>query len=108
MTKDDIMRMAREAGLHSAVLLRMYDDREAALCDSEIAELRKIERFANLIVANINPKSFMSWQEGYEAGMEAAAVICDNIASKYQSEHNASSENIADECAGTIRARGTT
>ena len=49
MTKDDIMRMAREAGLHSAVLLRIYDDREAALCDSEIAELRKIERFANLV-----------------------------------------------------------
>lgn len=71
MTKDDIMRMAREAGLHSAVLLRIYDDREAALCDSEIAELRKIERFASLVVANINPKSFMSWQEGYEAGVAA-------------------------------------
>lgn len=51
MTKDDIMRMAREAGLHSAVLLRIYDDREAALCDSEIAELRKIERFADLVAA---------------------------------------------------------
>ena len=65
-------------------------------------------RFAKLVVANIDPKSFMSWQEGYEAGMETAAVICDNVAGKYQHAHNASSENIADECAGTIRAKGTT
>ena len=56
MTKDDIMRMAREAGLHSAVLLRIYDDKEAALCDSEIAELRKIERFANLVAASERDK----------------------------------------------------
>jgi len=50
MTKDDIIRMAREAGLHSAVLLHIYG-KEAALCDSEIEELRQIKAFANLVAA---------------------------------------------------------
>ncbi len=48
MTRDDIIRMAREAGLHSAVLLHIYDGREAALTDSERDELRKLERFFTL------------------------------------------------------------
>tara|TARA_R110000822_G_C15100897_1_gene471864 strand:- start:188 stop:484 length:297 start_codon:yes stop_codon:yes gene_type:complete len=98
MTKDDIIRMAREAGaaFPSVGIWHRFDSPE------------ELERFAKLVVANIDPKSFMSWQEGYEAGMETAAVICDNVAGKYQHAHNASSENIADECAGTIRARGTT
>jgi hypothetical protein len=46
--RDDILRMAREAGLHSAVLLHIYDGREAALTDSERDELRKLERFFKL------------------------------------------------------------
>ena len=105
MTKDDIIRMAREAGL--AVILEEHASEygNGTFVNTPYPEL---ERFANLVVANIDPKSFMSWQEGYEAGMETAAVICDNVAGKYQHAHNASSENIADECAGTIRAKGTT
>ena len=47
----DIIRMAREAGLHSAVLLHLYDGKEAALTDSERDELRRLERFAALIRA---------------------------------------------------------
>ena len=30
-----------------------------------------IEHFAALVIANHPPQSFMSWQEGYAAGMEA-------------------------------------
>jgi hypothetical protein len=48
LSRDDIIRMAREAGLHSAVLLHIYDGREAALTDSERDELRKLERFFKL------------------------------------------------------------
>jgi hypothetical protein len=48
--KDDIIRMAQEAGLRSAVLLHMYG-KEDALCDSEIEELRQLERFAALVAA---------------------------------------------------------
>jgi hypothetical protein len=44
------IEMAREAGLRSAVLLHMYG-KESALCDSEIEELRRLVRFAELVRA---------------------------------------------------------
>jgi hypothetical protein len=47
---DEIIRMAREVGLRSAVLLHMWG-KEDALCDSEIEELRRIEAFADLVAA---------------------------------------------------------
>ena len=57
MTKEDIIRMAREADLQAE-----YDD----------YMLERLERFAALVakhtLANIDPSSFMSWQEGFEAG----------------------------------------
>jgi hypothetical protein len=75
MNRDDIIRMAREAGLHSAVLLHIYEGKEAALTDSEQDELRRIERFAALVaahtLANIDPSTFMSYREGFEAGAAA-------------------------------------
>ena len=46
-----VIEMAREAGLRSAVLLHMYG-KESALCDSEIEELRQLERFAELVRAD--------------------------------------------------------
>ena len=87
MTKDDIMRMAREAGFNWP-----------EIHTTTIEE--RLERFANLIVANINPKSFTSWQEGYEAGAvaerEECAAMFDN--------HNVWDEEVGER----IRARGTT
>jgi hypothetical protein len=47
--KEDIIKMAREAGLRSAVILHLYGGKEGALCDSEIEELAQIERFAALV-----------------------------------------------------------
>jgi hypothetical protein len=49
--KEDIIKMAREAGLRSAVILHLYGGKEGALCDSEIEELAQIERFAALVAA---------------------------------------------------------
>jgi len=46
-----IKELAAQAGLRSAVLLRMYGT-EAALCDSEIEELRQLELFAELVAAH--------------------------------------------------------
>ena len=51
MNREDIIRMAREAGLHSAVLLHIYEGKEAALTDSEQDELRRLARFAALVAA---------------------------------------------------------
>ena len=93
MTKDDIIQMAREAGFYmenSAVIRAAIDF--AALVAAHKAEVALAE----------------AYRCGYKDGMEAAAVICDNIARKYQKLHHASLENIADECAAAIRARGTT
>ena len=57
MNKEEIIRMAREADLQAE-----YDD----------YMLERLERFAALVakhtLANIDPSSFMSWQEGFEAG----------------------------------------
>ena len=82
MVQDDIMRMAREARLKSAVLLHIYDGREGALSDSELNELRNIERFASLIAS---------------AEREACAQVCDGIIYHDGKE--------ADRCATSIRAR---
>jgi hypothetical protein len=57
------IELAREAGLRSAVLLQLYG-KEAALCDSEIEELRQIERFAALVRADER---------------EACAKVCDEL-----------------------------
>ena len=51
MNRDDIIRMAREAGLRSAVILHLYGGKEGALCDSEIEELAQIERFFHMAQA---------------------------------------------------------
>jgi hypothetical protein len=84
MNRDDIIRMAREAGLRSAVLLHAWG-KEDALCDSEIEELRQIERFAALIAS---------------AEREACAKVCDRFQARDVGMQPA-------ECAGAIRARGT-
>ena len=43
-----------------------------------------------------------------EAEREACADAVEDVAWKYHKLHHASLENIADECAAAIRARGTT
>lgn len=48
MTREDILKLARVVGLHSAVLLHIYDGREGALTDQELAELQRLERFFRL------------------------------------------------------------
>lgn len=61
MTKEDIIRMAREAG---AVFPADGSYHKFEFDGS-------LERFAALVIANNPPQSFMTWQEGYEAGKQA-------------------------------------
>jgi hypothetical protein len=67
--KEDIIRMAREAGLRSAVILHLYGGKEGALCDSEIEELAQIERFFHMTQAAERNK-VASWMmtKGYATG----------------------------------------
>lgn len=82
MNRDDIIKMAREAGLHSAVLLHIYEGKEAALTDSEQDELRRLERFAALVAS---------------AERAECATVCEEFYSV---------EFIAQDCAAAIRTRG--
>ena len=60
MTKQDIIRIAQDAGLHIATDVKWMP----------IIGLEYAEKFAALVIANHPPQSFMSWQEGYEAGKQ--------------------------------------
>jgi hypothetical protein len=76
----------------------------------EFSEYKYLEAFAELVkkhtLMNIDPKSWMSWQEGYEAGRlaerEACAKLCD-----YVYDNIVTDEHIKD-MAFKIRARGET
>jgi hypothetical protein len=59
MKRNDIIRMAREAGLHIATDVNWMP----------IIGLEYAERFAALVLANNPPQSSMAWQEGYASGM---------------------------------------
>jgi hypothetical protein len=61
MTQEDIIRMAREAGLRSAVMLAHFKNWDA-LCDDEQDELDRLVSFAALVAAAEN---------------EACAKLCD-------------------------------
>ena len=124
-SKDDILRMAKEAGLRSAVLLHMWG-KEEALCDSEIEELRQIERFAELVAA-AKREQVAAWmmQRGYATGhgdtiegllkelewqvreseREDCAKVCDHMEEKAEGTECCKWPTPVD-CASAIRARG--
>lgn len=43
MTREEILELAREAGLHSAVLLHLYDGKEAALAEDHARLLEALK-----------------------------------------------------------------
>ena len=92
MTREDIISMAREAGLET-YLAPHWDLYE------------ELERFAALVakhtLANIDPSSFMSWQEGHEAGRLAEREACLDWCAAY-----AADDGTAQKIAAAIRARG--
>ena len=73
MNRNDIIRIAQEAGLHIATDVSWMP----------IIGLKYAEKFAALVIANHPPQSYMTWQEGYEAGKhderEACAKLVDHI-----------------------------
>ena len=89
MTRDDIIRLAREAGI---------DAEDDTLCRNE-GWVEPMVKFAALVIGNHQPQSSMSWQEGYEIGVaterEACAQVCDGWL-----------HADGDRCAEAIRARG--
>jgi hypothetical protein len=80
MNREQIIQMAREVGIRFR-----RDVFHSGYCDGVHGD--ELEAFAKLVakhtLANIDPSSFMSWQEGYEAGKqterEACAKVCEDI-----------------------------
>ena len=85
MTQDEIIEMARQAGIVNPQMV-----------------INTLEDFAKLIaqhtLSNIDPSKFMSYQEGVDAGRlaerEACAKVCDEFLP------------LGNKCAYAIRARG--
>ena len=98
MNQDDIIRMAREAGI---------DAEKDTLCRFE-GWVEPLKRFAALVMANNPPQSSMSWQEGFEAGKqterEACAKVCEAL--RPFGPELALQKATAEDCAAVIRARG--
>ena len=88
MNKEDIIRLAIEHTIHG-----LKFDEEGLV------------RFANLVaqhtLSNIDPRSFMSYQEGMKAGRLAEREACAKVAQD-ESDWNGDVAHIAD----LIRARG--
>lgn len=98
MTRDDIIRMAREAGFESNSLGMTYTS--GSLLDL-------LERFAVLVISSRQPQSSMSWQEGYEIGVAAEREACAKVCENGTFLHDFSPEAVYSRaCARAIRARG--
>lgn len=90
MTKDDVIRMAQEAGFVEYEL----DDGTTNSFDV------RYKRFAHLVAAHkAEIITAEAYRCGYKDGMEAAAVVCENLAMQQD-------RDVRDECAAAIRARG--
>ncbi len=88
MTRDDIIRMAHEAGFLIDTHAQQYQPNCILSTYGLIDE--NLQRFANLVAA---------------AEREACETAVEDIARKYQQLHCPSAENVADACAYAIRAR---
>jgi hypothetical protein len=90
MNREDIIRLAIEHTIHG-----LKFDEEGLV------------RFANFVakhtLANIDPSSFMTWQEGYEVGKQTEREACAKVC---EQTNDGTPYNLAEACAEAIRARG--
>ena len=99
MTADDIIRIAREAGL------RVGPSKDGP--DDVWGVGANLERFATLVIANHPPQSFMTWQEGYEAGKQAERMACAELCIELApSIKTTTAYKVLHEAARAIQSRG--
>ena len=107
MNREDIIRMAQEAGffIQQNEIYSM-----STQSDQELTEW--IERFAALVakhtLVNIDPSSFMTWQEGYEVGKQTEREACAKVIEECNWPKWADATDARDVFAEAIRARGQT
>ena len=90
MNREDIIRMAREAGLHIATDVNWMP----------IIGLEYAEKFAALVLANNPPQSSMARQEGYASGMARERERFTEVLRQLHDSYSLASDSNA------IRARG--
>ena len=77
MTHEDLAKIAKQAGC-TPHRHPEYDNDVQVFATPDV-----LMQFAKLVIANNPPQSFMSWQEGYAAGVaaerEACAKVCDEF-----------------------------
>ena len=90
MTRDNIIRLAKEAGLSNEIGVFGYP------------YLPELERFAALVADATRGDYFEGWEEGYKAGViaerEACAKVCEET--RFPDSYTVI------RCAAAIRARG--
>jgi hypothetical protein len=105
MSNEDIIRMAREAGFVVDEKAKQHQPNCIFHTHHMVDEL--LERFAALVakraVSNIDPASWMSYQEGYAAGVAAEREAC---AKECEAHWEIDGSRTAQEFAAAIRARG--
>ena len=93
MDREDIIRMAREAGMQG-----MLTD---VVCTHE-----ELARFAALVAEHERKKRHAAWHEGFEAGRKTerafCAAICDEKQEVFEKYYT---KGLAAMCAEAIRAR---
>ena len=112
MTKEELIEMAKEAGIDIGIWEKLSDNDDVFGYDfCGIHE--NLEAFAKLVakhtLLNTDPNSFMSYQEGVEVGRlaerEACAKVCDAMEEKAEGTECCKWPTPID-CAHAIRARG--
>lgn len=101
MTKEEIIRMAREASNNDSGL---YEEDS----DLVVMYLDELERFAYLIAeAAIKeaPDYKIGYADGVVAEREACAKVCDDINAKYKWPEDAAELVASQWCTDSIRAR---
>ena len=82
MNREDILHMAKESGMYRILDEHANEFGAGMFEDMLYAHFPELEQFATLVVANIDPKSSMAWQEGYEAGVVAEREACAKLCEK--------------------------
>ena len=92
MTQNKLIELAKRAGAMPSSNPDEYDVLKI--------NIHELEAFAKLILLNNPPQSFMSWQEGYDAGRHAATKgFCEKLRLLHDSYSLAADPK-------SIRARG--
>jgi hypothetical protein len=99
MKQDEIIKLAREAGF--SIDGNSWIHAGAVLVDGRKSIDEHLKRFAALVAAHKAEVALAeAYRCGYKDGMEASAVICENLPVQQD-------RDVRDECAAAIRARGT-